>query len=347
MQKDAFPLPCIDETLDTLSGAQWFSTLDLVSGYWQVEMAEKDREKTAFTTHEGLFELKVMPFGLCNAPATFQHLMNLVLAGVEWSQCLVYLDDIIVLGRNFDEHLRNLGLVLQKLKAANLCLKPAKCALCKTEVTYLGHKISREGVATDHAKVDKVENWPQPKTSQELQQFLSLASYYCKFIRNFASIVRPLHRLTEKGRPFKWTSEYESAFHELKQRLITAPILIYPDFSRPFSLDTDASNDGIGAVLSQEYDGGECVVAYASRTLSKSEQKYSVTRKELLAVVTFTQHFCTYLLGQPFKLRTDHGSLSWFCNFKDPTGQLVRWLEQLQEFHFEVIHRKGLTYSEC
>ena len=204
-----------------------------------------------------------MPFGLCNAPATFQHLMNLVLAGVEWSQCPVYLDDIIVLGRNFDEHLRNLGLVLQKLKDANLCLQPAKCALCKTEVTYLGHKIAREGVATDQVKVDKVENWPQTKTSQELQ-FLGLASYYCKFIRNFASIARPLHRLTEKGRPFKWTSECESAFHKLKQCLTTAPILIYPDFSKPFILDTDASNDDIGAVLSQEYDGGERVVAYAS-----------------------------------------------------------------------------------
>ena len=346
-RKDAFPLPRIDETLDTLSGAQWFSTLDLVSGYWQVEVAENDRAKTAFTTHEGLFEFRVMPFGLCNAPATFQRLMSLVLAGVEWSQCLVYLDDIIVLGRNFDEHLKNLGIVLQKLKDANLQLKPAKCALCKTEVTYLGHKISREGVATDQAKVDKVENWPQPKTSQELQRFLGLASYYRKFIRNFASIARPLHRLTEKGRPFKWTSECDSAFCKLKQSLTTAPILVYPDFSRPFILDTDASNDGIGAVLSQEYDGSERVVAYASRTLNKSERKYSVTRKELLAVVVFTQHFRTYLLGQPFKLRTDHGSLSWLCNFKDPTGQLARWLEQLQEFHFEVIHRKGLAHQNA
>ena len=346
-RKDAFPLPRIDETLDTLSGAQWFSTLDLVSGYWQVEVAENDRAKTAFTTHEGLFEFRVMPFGLCNAPATFQRLMSLVLAGVEWSQCLVYLDDIIVLGRSFDEHLENLGIVLQKLKDANLRLKPAKYALCKTEVTYLGHKISREGVATDQAKVNKVENWPQPKTSQELQRFLGLASYYRKFIQNFASIARPLHRLTEKGRPFKWTSECTSAFCKLKQHLTTAPILVYPDFSRPFILDTDASNDGIGAVLSQEYDGSERVVAYASRTLNKSERKYSVTRKELLAVVVFTQHFRTYLLGQPFKLRTDHGSLSWLCNFKDPTGQLARWLEQLQEFHFEVIHRKGPAHQNA
>jgi len=139
-------LPCINETLDTLSGTQWFSTLDLVSACLQVEVAENDQAKTAFTTHESFFEFRVMPFGLCNAPATFQHLMSLVLAGVEWSQCLVYLDDIIVLGRNFDKHLKNLGIVLQKLKDADLCLKPAKYALCKTEVTYLGHKISREGV---------------------------------------------------------------------------------------------------------------------------------------------------------------------------------------------------------
>ena len=185
-RKYAFPLPRIDDTLDTLSGAQWFSTLDLISGYWQVEVAENDRAKTAFTTQEDLLEFKVMPFGLCNAPATFQRLMNLVLAGVEWSKCLVYLDDIIVIGRSFDEHLSNLAVVLQKLKEADLCLKPAKCALCKTEVTYLGHWISQEGVATDAAKVDKVATWPQPKTSQELQRFLGLSSHvlpeiYSKF----------------------------------------------------------------------------------------------------------------------------------------------------------------------
>ena len=153
--RDAYPLPRIDDTLDTLSGSQWFSTLDLLSGYWQVEVAERDREKTAFTTHEGLFEFKVMPFGLCNAPATFQRLMDLILAGVQWSRCLVYLDDVIVIGRDFDEHLSNLSVVLQKLRESGLQLKPAKCVLCRESVSYLGHTVSREGIATDPEKTKK------------------------------------------------------------------------------------------------------------------------------------------------------------------------------------------------
>jgi len=159
-KKDAYPLPSIDDTLDTLSGSQWFSTLDLLSGYWQVEVAEGDQEKTAFTTQSGLFEFKVMPFGLCNATATFQRLMDLVFAGVQWSHCLVYLDDIIVVGRSFDNHLQNLSIVLQRLRKANLHLKPAKCSFCKTLVTYLGHIVSREGVATDCEKTNRVYYWP-------------------------------------------------------------------------------------------------------------------------------------------------------------------------------------------
>ena len=163
-------MPRIDDMLDTLSSSQWFSTLDLLSGYWQVEMEERDREKTAFATHEELFEFKVMPFGLCNAPATFQRLMNIVLSGIQWSRCLVYLDDVIVVGRTFKEHVENLGVVLQRLREANLRLKPTKCALCRDEVLYLGHIVSRQGVATDPTKTDKVSTW-----------FLGLVSYYHRF----------------------------------------------------------------------------------------------------------------------------------------------------------------------
>ena len=345
--KDAFPLPRIDDTLDTLSGSQWFSTLDMLSGYWQVEMDEKDREKTAFTTHEGLFEFKVMPFGLCNAPATFQRLMNVVLAGVQWSKCLVYLDDIIIVGRTFNEHLKNLGIVLQRLREANLRLKPNKCTLCRDEVLYLGHVVSRHGVATDPTKTDKVSKWPAPNSVKEVQQFLGLASYYRRFVRNFAVIAKPLYRLTERGRQFQWTKECSEAFAVLKHRLTTSPVLSYPDFAKPFILDTDASYDGIGAVLSQQHEGKEVVVAYASRTLSKSERKYCVTRKELLAAVKFIQHFRPYLLGNPFVLRTDHGSLTWLQNFKEPEGQLARWIEQLQEYHFEIVHRPGKRHSNA
>ena len=299
--KDAYSLPRIDDTLDTLSGAQWFSTVDLLSGYWQVEVAE-DKLKTAFATREGLYELNVMPFGLCNTPATFQRLMDFVLAGVQWMQRLVHLDDVIIIGRDFEEHLYNLSTVLQKLREAGLRLKPSKCSFCRASVSYLGHVVSRGGVSTDPEKTVKVTEWPTPTSVQEAQQFLGLASYYRRFVHNFAEIAKPLHRLTEHGREFFWTLECETAFATLKNRLSSAPILSFSDFSKPFLLDTDASQEGIGAVLSQISDGNEQVIAYASRTLSKAEQKYSVTRKELLAVVMFTNHFRPYLLGRNFAL---------------------------------------------
>ena len=250
-KKDAYPLPRVDDTLETLSGSKWFSTLDLLSGYWQVEVEECDRDKTAFVMKEGLYEFKVMPFGLSNALATFQRLMDLTLAGLQWSHCLVYLDDIIVMGHSFEEHLGNLNLVLERLRDANLKVKPVKCALFQEQVCYLGHIISSKGIATDPSKTSKITKWPIPTTVQQVQQLLGLASYYRKFIKDFATIAKPLHRLTEQGRPFRWTEDCASAFAELKLRLTSAPILTYPDFQLPFILDTDASNTGVGAVLSQ------------------------------------------------------------------------------------------------
>ena len=295
--KDAYPLPRIDATLDTLAGSQWFSTLYLLSDYWQVEVEETDREKTAFCTTEGLFQFRVMPFGLCNAPATFQRLMDLVLAGLQWSRCLVYIDDVIIVGKSFQEHLRNLQEVLQRLREAGLKLKPSKCIFFQSSVKYLGHVVSREGVMADPDKVRKVATWPVPTSTKETQSFLGFASYYRRFIRDFAEIAKPLHRLTEKTAPFNWTVECQAAFQELRQRLTSAPILAHPDFSQQFILDTDASDIGMGAVLSQvDREGRERAIAYGSRLLSKAERRYCVTRRELLAVVTFTRHFRPYLV---------------------------------------------------
>ena len=277
-RKDAYPLPRIDDTLDTLAGAKWFSTLDLLSGYWQVEMDEADKPKTAFCTPEGLFEFNVMPFGLCNAPATFQRLMDSVLAGLQWSSCLVYLDDIIVIRKTFEDHLRNLAEVFDRLRSANLKLKPTKCAFACKEVAFLGHIVSGQGVATNPALTEKVSNWPEPQSVREVQQFLGLASYYRRFVQDFAQIAKPLHRLTEKSCSFRWSAECASAFQELRQRLVSAPILAFPDFNQPFTLDTDASDVEMGAVLSQVQDGQEQVIAYASQVLSKQERRYCVTR---------------------------------------------------------------------
>lgn len=346
-RKDAYPLPRIDDALDCLSKACWFSTLDLASGYWQVEVDPKDKEKTAFITRQGLFEFNVLSFGLCNSPGTFQRLMDLVLADLQWTTCLVYLDDIIVFGRTFHEHLSRLDEVLTKLRQANLKVKPAKCNLLSPQVQYLGHIISARGVEADPAKVEAVRQWPVPKNQTEVKSFVGLASYYRRFVKGFAEIARPLHQLTEKGRRFRWSDECQTAFEKLKSSLMSAPILAYPDPHKPFILDTDASDAGIGAVLSQEHVGQEQVIAYASRALTKQERRYATTKKELLSVVTFTKHFKHYLLGKEFVLRTDHSSLRWLHNFQGLEGQLARWLEQLASFQYKIVHRPGRVHSNA
>ena len=347
-RKDAYPLPRIDDALDTLAGSKWFTTLDLISGYWQVEVNNQDLEKTAFCTPDGLFEFNVMPFGLCNAPATFQRLMDAVLAGLQWNSCLVYLDDVVIPGKDLDDHLHNIRVVLECLHQAGLKLHPNKCHFGKKQVTFLGHIVSGDGVATDPQKTSKVASWPVPTCQHEVWQFLGLAGYYRKFIKGFATIAKPLHRLTEKNVVFKWTSDCQEAFEELRQQLVSPPILAFPDYQKPFILDTDASNLGIGAVLSQEQDDGqEWVIAYGSRVLSKAERRYCVTRCELLAVVYFLQHFQPYLLERHFTLRSDHGSLTWLRNFKEPEGQLARWLEKLQEYDFTIVHQPGQRHSNA
>ena len=257
------------------------------------------------------------------------------------------MNDVIIVSKTFQDHLRK---VFQRLREAGLKLKPTKCDFSSLQVDFLGHIVSAEGVQTDPSKTEKVAQWPVLKSRKEVQQFLGLANYYRRFMRDFATIAKPLHRLTEKTAKFEWTSECQTAFEEICRRLITAPILrlAFPDYERAFILDTDASDTGIGAVLSQvQEDGSERVIAYASRVLTKPERRYCVTRRELLAVVSFVQHFRPYLLGRRFLLRTDHGSLTWLSNFKEPEGQLARWLERLQEYDFTIAHRPGKKHQNA
>ncbi|GBO11509.1 Retrovirus-related Pol polyprotein from transposon 297 [Araneus ventricosus] len=328
--KDSYPLPRIDDILDALNGSQWFSTLDLKSGYWQVEIQPEDKEKTAFTTGQGLWQFKVMPFGLCNAPATFERLMETVLRGLTPEACLVYLDDIIIVGRTFQEHLNNIHKVFQRLQKANPKLSPNKCRFFRKEVSYLGHIISADGVKTDPEKTKAVVDWPPPETVHDLRSVLGLCTYYRRFVRNFSAIAGPLHKLTEARSNFNWTEECEKSFNSLKQALTTSPVLTYPRTDKEFILDTDASNEGIGAVLSQKFGTEECVLAYFSKSLGKPERNYCVTRKELLAIVKSIEHFHHYLYGRKFLLRTDHASLRWLLNFREPEGQIVRWIQRLQ-----------------
>ena len=295
--------------------------MNLKSGYWQVEVDSSSREKTAFTTSEGLFEFKVMPFGLCYVPATFQRLMNWVLCDVNWVECLVYIDHIVVIGRTFEQHLSNLGTVLSRLRQTGLKLQPAKCKLYQKEVRFLGHVISENGIATYPEKTLVIATWPVPESKKNIQQFLGLANYYRRFIKDFGSTAKPLQRLLEKNIAFEWILQCQGAFDHLRKCLMTTPILAFPDHSRHFMLDTDASDSGIDAIFSQVQDvGGEAVIAIASRSLSRQEQRYCVTRRELLAVVEFIHHFQYYLLDVHFTLRTDHGSLVWIQNFKEPEG---------------------------
>ena len=344
--KDAYPLPRIDESLDYLADSLWFSTLDLSSGYWQVELDQKDKQKTAFSTKKGLYEFQVMPFGLSNAPATFERLMETVLAGLQWQICLIYLDDIIVIGKSFENMLENLSKIFEKLEGAGLKLKAKKCSLFAKEVEYLGHVISSKGVSTDSMKVKAIKDWHMPTTATEVRSFLGLCGYYRRFIEKYAEKAKPLNRLTEKQNSFVWNEDCQVAFEKLKQSLMNAPILVYPDFSKPFILDTDASNDAIGAVLSQKNESGEHVIAYASRTLSKPERKYCVTRKELLAVVYFVKHF-RHLLGRKFTIRTDHSSLKWLMKFKNPEGQLARWIDVLSTYDMDIVHRPGKLHQNA
>ena len=345
--KDSYPLPRIDESLDSLGGSKFFSTLDLASGYWQIELDEDAKQKSAFCTTSGLYQFKVMPFGLTNAPATFQRLMERVLSSLQWQICLIYIDDIIIFSQTLDEHITRLDEILRRLRKAGLKLKPKKCDLFQHKVTYLGHVVGQDGIETDPSKIDKIKEWPEPTTVTEIKAFLGLCSYYRRFVKNFSSIARPLVKLTEKDVEFKWSSDQETAFQTLKRSLMSSPILSYPQAEGEFVLDTDACDFGIGAVLSQVQNGEEKVISYASRTLGKAERKYCVTRKELLAVIYFTQHFKHFLYGRHFTVRTDHGSLRWLRNFKNPEGQIARWIEILETYDFTIEHRPGVKHGNA
>ncbi len=348
-RKDAYPLPNIQDCLSSLAGAKWFCTLDLASGYWQVDMNESDKEKTAFATHRGLFQFRKMAFGLTNAPATFMRLMEKVLEGLNWEQCLVYLDDIIVFGETFDQCLERLGNVVQRIQDAGLKLKPGKCHLFRTEVSFLGHVVTDAGIACDPEKIDKVREWPAPESTADVKSFLGLANYYKRFIQGFSDIAKPLTELTGKNKRFHWDNHCEQSFQALKEALTTAPILAYPssDPNDLFILDTDASNFGMGAVLSQVQDGTEYVIAYASKGLSRSQRNYCTTYRELLALVEFITHFKHFLLGRKFVVRSDHSSLRWLLNFKDAEGLVGRWLAKLANYDFDIEHRAGVNHGNA
>jgi hypothetical protein len=346
-KKDSYPLPVIDEVLAMLGKAKWFSSIDLASGYWQIKVKEEDREKTAFITKYGIYEFTVMPFGLCNAPATFQRLMDKVLRPYIGRIALVYLDDIVVFSDTFEQHLKDLATIFETLKQAELKLNREKCHFFLQSIKFLGHVISKDGVQPDEDKIIKVKNFPEPKNLRQLRGFLGLASYYRKFIKNFSKIAKPLNQLLKKEERYEWKDAQQEAFETLKECLVTAPILQYPDFDKTFYLYTDASGSGLGAVLSQfDDEGKEHVIAYASRSLTKPEMNYTTTEQECLAVVWAIKHFYQYYGTRPFVLITDHSALKWLKT-TELKGRRARWIMDLESFNFEIKHRAGRKHNNA
>ena len=341
--KDCFPIPRIEQCLDTLCGNRYFSTLDLLSGYWQIAIHPEDRKKTAFLTKYGLFEHKMMCFGLCNAPATFQRAMQYVLSGLLWEKALCYLDDVISLGTDFESALSNLREIFDRFREHNLKMKPKKCVLFQEQVEYLGRLVSHKGVTLRSEHVQVIRDWPVPTTKQELQSYLGFANYHREYIKNYALLVQPLQQLVNESKsgPIQLDQCHLDVIENIRDKLCNAPIFPYPNPDYTFVLDCDASETAIGCELLQLVDGTEKVIAFGSYSLTPAQRRYCTTRKELLAVIRFTRQFRHYLLGRPFVVRTDHNSLTWLMSFKNIEGQLARWMEELAQFDMSVVHRAG------
>ena len=346
---NTFPLPKIDDLLDQLGKSKYFSTLDLKSGYWQIKVHPSSQEKTAFTTHQGLFEFRVMPFGLMNASAAFQRLMQQVLMGLNTESAAdfvaVYLDDILIFSETFQDHMKHLKTVLQRLNQVTLKLNLKKCYFGCQVVEYLEHILTPDGLKPNPERIAAVRQFTTPDNVKRVKQFLGLASFYRKFVLNFAKIAEPLHNLTRKNVPFEWTATCQDSFNCLKKKLIEGPVLVYPDFTKDFVLETDASIQGLGAILSQVQEDGKChPVSYASRALSPQERNYAITELETLAVVWAMGHFHKYLYGHNVMVFTDHAAVKAVLQAPNPSGKHARWWTKVYGSgvkNVQIIYRAG------
>ncbi|KAG1046838.1 hypothetical protein G6F43_010692 [Rhizopus delemar] len=342
----AHPLPLIAELLDSLGGARYFTTMDLAFGYWQVPMEEDSIEKTGFVTKQGIFEFLVMPFGLCTAPSRFQSMMNTVLKEYIGVFCLVFIDDVLIYGgETIEEHAHYVELVLVKCKEANLRIKKKKCSWGRTEVSYLGHKVTSDGLLPGDHNVNKIKEFKVPSNASEVKSFLGLCSYYRSFIPDYAKHAEPLQQLVKKNKVFTWDKSQVEGFEFFKRCLISPPLLAYPNRQKVQVLTVDGSSIGLGAILSQVDDldtlGNEEVVSYASRTLRGPERNYAITHIEALAVVWGVQHYRHFLLGRKFLLVTDHLALKYIFNPSKKTPKLGRWAGMLMEYDFKLVYRRG------
>ena len=343
-------MPKMIDTMETMVGARIFSTMDLKSGFWQVKMAEESRPYTAFTVGSlGVYEFLRMPFGLCNAPATFQRLMQNCLGELNLTYALIYLDDIVVFSDSEAEHVKCLAAVFERFQEHGLKLKPSKCNFFRKEINYLGHRVSADGMRPGTENVEGIAEMAPPTTYTGIRRFLRATGFYRRFIKGYAKIVQPLNNLISeensklKGQEVKLTVEALDAFHKLKIKCMTAPVLAFTNFEKPFRLETDASGDGLGAVLSQKQsDGKYHPVAYASRSLKGSEAKYHSSKLEFLALKwAVVNQFCEYLQYKPFQVKTDNNPLTYVMTSPnlDATGH--RWVAALANFNMSLEYQKG------
>lgn len=338
---DKFPIPNIDNILEKLGKAQYFTTLDLAKGFHQILVKPEDRRKTAFSTPFGHYEYIRMPFGLKNAPSTFQRLMNSILRDYINKICVVYLDDILIFSTSLEEHILSIRKIFERLREAKLKIQVDKCNFLRKETEYLGHILTPEGVRPNPTKIEVIQNLKLPTTQKQIKSFLGITGYYRKFIKNYAKIAQPLTKYLKKNTKVNPNDPcYIAAFEKLKDLITNHPILRYPDFNKKFKIITDASNYAIGAVLTQDSHP----ICYASRTLNNHEQNYSTIEKELLAVVWGVRYFRPYLFGREFELQTDHQPIKWLHakhNGKDINPRLQRWLIQLGEYNIKFEYIKG------
>jgi hypothetical protein len=338
---DLYPMSRIDDMLAILGQSKFFSTFDLSKGFYQIKMAEQDKQKTAFISHHGLWQFKRLPMGLSNSPATFVRCIDQVLGDLKWTICAVYFDDIIIFSSTFEEHLKHIDLVLSRLKDAGLTINPSKVQLCRQRLKFLGHIIEPGKCFPNPEKVSVLHSYPIPKHAKHVQQFLGLVGYYRKFIPDFSKFAKPLHDLMKKGQKFEWTFECQNGFDSLRTSLTDLTTVYLPDLNMPFIIQCDASEVGLGAVLIQEKEGVRYPLWFASRSFRPAETRYSVSEKECLAVLWAIEKFRGFVEYSRFVVETDHQALSWLSKIKEPSGRLARWFMTLQMYDFEVRYKPG------